>query len=109
MPKTGLRVGSKIFIMGVINFKTVFFGGVGVLDIISYDSDQKLPFTQVSNTSQTMTLAEGSHIFSIRGTAPAGAGGNIALSITGDIPAEIDQNFPSGNIPPHSLIIYVTN
>jgi hypothetical protein len=94
--------------MGVINLSTVFSGGVGTLDIISYDTGQKLSFTQNSLVSQSMTLPQGSQIFSISGVSPAGVGGNISLSITGDIPAQITQSFLSGNIPPHSLILYIT-
>lgn len=73
--------------MGNINILTVFSGGVGSLDITSHETGQVFHFTQVTTNVQTVTMPMGNHIFSIRGVAPAGTGGNILLKITGDIPA----------------------
>jgi len=103
--------------MGQVTFSTVFSGGQGNLDIICSAPQTTLSFTDANPGAQSLTLPIGNNILSIRGAAPAGfddgsgtlQGGNISLSIIGDIPAEIDQNFPGGDIPTHSLILFITS
>ena len=94
--------------MGVIHFSTQFSGGVGSLDITNHQTGNVLHFTPTTTNPQNMTLPKGTHIFTVTGVAPAGTGGNIALDVTGNIPAEIKQNFPAGVVPPHPMIIFTT-
>jgi len=95
--------------MGTITFKTIFSGGDGRLIISCNDPDIDLNFTEDDQGPKDLTLAKGHQILSVKGSAPDGDGGNIALAVTGDIPAEIDQNFGSGDIPTHSIILFVTS
>jgi hypothetical protein len=94
--------------MGTVQFSTTFSGGDGDIFITCADIGQTLHFTQDQPGSQSLDLDFGHQIISVKGAAPSGTGGNIALAITGDIPAEIDQNFASGFIPPHSIMLFVT-
>jgi hypothetical protein len=94
--------------MGQVTFETTFSGGNGDLFISNDENGSVLHFDQNNQGPQTLTLHIGHHILGIKGASPAGTGGNIALKISGDIPGKIDTNFPSGNIPPHNIVLFVT-
>ncbi|WP_114936593.1 hypothetical protein [Mucilaginibacter endophyticus] len=94
--------------MGQVTFNTAFSGGRGQLIITSDENNVQLIFDQDDQGPKSLDLHIGHHILGVKGSSPDGATGNIALTITGDIPGEIDTNFPSGDIPPHNIVLFVT-
>jgi len=95
--------------MGQIIFSTIFSGGAGNINIVSNETEPAtvFQFDQTTKGDKSITLPMGNHPFSITGAAPAGAGGNITLNISGNITGTHTISFPAGRIPPHFINIHV--
>lgn len=94
----------KQFKMGQITFTTEFSGGTGTLTVSFDDISDVLNFNENSTGPQSVQLDSGAHIYTVSGAAPNGPGGNIQLSISGDV-SSINQSFNGGLIPPNDYTL----
>lgn len=97
--------------MGNVNF-TVTPSGMGVwgLDISDPTSGNSLSFTPANPGPFPMSLPIGAHTLVVQGGTPAGAGGGLALAVSGPIgvASSTVHNYGTGTIPPHFINVYVT-
>ena len=94
--------------MGQVTFTPDFSGGEGNLDITFPFTGDVIHFSDTNYSPVTLTMPQGIQHGQVEGTGSKGSGGNITLSITGDIPYEMDISYPKGIIPINPLTILVT-
>lgn len=97
--------------MGNVNFSVAVSGmGIWQLDVNDPISGNTLSFSSTNPGPLPMNLPIGSHQLVVQGGAPAGAGGALALSMSGPIGVATStvHNYASGTIPPHFINLYVT-
>jgi hypothetical protein len=94
--------------MGTVNFQTRMSGGNGNLQVTFDNVADVLNFDQTSADPKPVTLPRGANGYTVTGAASPGAGGNIHLTITGDVDDVDPQDFGPGNFPDQSFAIFVT-
>ena len=94
--------------MGKVDFQTQMAGGDGNLQVSFDKVAGVLNFDQDDNDPKEVILPQGANGYTVTGAASPGPGGNIHLTVTGDIDPVDPQDFGPGNIPPQACAIFVT-